>query len=168
MMSVIDRPRRLEHPQRVDGATHIMHSNAPDPGLYREDARRHGRRLALRDRPGSAVGTGQEHTKVRLPAGADEHRKAQRDEVVEVGAQPPVVLRSFGEAQPRIQDDLCAIDAGRDGRVRTLVQLIPDLGDDVVVVREIPHPTEWPRQCMSTHGTRRPPQPRPSSIREPA
>ena len=63
-------------------------------------------------------------------------------EHVEAAQELPVVVRPLGEAEPGVEDDPLARDAGRHGRVEPLAQLTAYAADDAVglVVGEVAHP----------------------------
>ena len=84
----------------------------------------------------------------RLARGPDEHRPAQRDQLVQPRQQLEVVRERLAEADPRVEHDPPLVDPVRDRELDALLQERLDLGDDVVVARVVLH---RPRLAQHVH-----------------
>ncbi len=79
---------------------------------------------------------------------ADEHRPAERAELVEAADELEVVLGGLAEADARVEADPALVDSRRDGEREPLLEEPLHVGDDVVVHRIRLH---RPRLALHVH-----------------
>ena len=125
-------PRRRWRPARAPGRT--TRRPAPRASRWRWWRPHAGRSDAARRRV-----VGEQLAEEPLAAGRHEHRIAECSEGVEVGQHRPVLLAGLGEAEAGVDDDLLGPDAGGQRLVDLRTQLVDDVLDDVVVLRELLH-----------------------------
>ena len=89
---------------------------------------------------GVPSGDGQQLAQVGLAARREQHREPERDDRVEMRAEQRQLCSAvFAKPRPGSTMMLVRVDPGRERRVGPLAQLRADLGDDVVVGRELGH-----------------------------